>query len=77
MRDRSAKRSGCGSFRVHMNPLVVAGGIGKQVDLLLCDGDPVADRDLLADAAGQLGDGFKYFHRLTLTVELKLWLPRQ
>src|SRR5439155_21752029 len=49
-----------------MNPLVVAGGLGKQVDLLLRDGDPVADSDLLAGAGGQLGDGLKRFHALTL-----------
>ena len=30
----------CGAFHVHMNPLMVAGGLGEFIDAVLVDGDP-------------------------------------
>jgi hypothetical protein len=37
---------------IEMNPLVVARGVGKQLNLLLGDRDPVADGDFLANPRG-------------------------
>jgi hypothetical protein len=48
-------------LHVDVDPLVVARGLGKQVDLLLGDGDPVADRDLLAGAGQPALEGLKVF----------------
>ena len=66
MGDRRAKRPGLGPLHVHVDPLVVAGGLGKQVDLLLGDGDPVADGDFLPDQGQQFGKGLKGFHAAAL-----------
>lgn len=53
MRNRSTKRPRLGSFFIHMNPLVIAGSLGKLVNLLLANFHPVADRHLLPNARGQ------------------------
>jgi hypothetical protein len=46
-----------------VDPLVVAGRLGELVDLFLRDGDPVADRDFLADAGGEILKGLEcFFH---------------
>jgi 3-hydroxyacyl-CoA dehydrogenase len=37
------------AFGVHVQPLVITGGLGEFVDLVLRDGVPVTDHDLLAD----------------------------
>jgi hypothetical protein len=42
-------RFGRRAHRVDVNPLVVAGCIGEEVDLFLRDLHPLADGDLLAD----------------------------
>ena len=49
-----------------MNPLMIARGIGKQVDLLLRNGDPPANSDILANACSQIVKGLKNFHMWTL-----------
>src|SRR5690606_30095547 len=48
MSDGAAEWPGAGLFRVHMDPLVVAGGVGKGVDALLVDGDPLGCAQALA-----------------------------
>ncbi len=53
-------------FNIHMNPLVVARGLGKQIDLLLRDGEPVTHGDFSACQSGEIGEGLEYFHALTL-----------
>ncbi|MNU00202.1 hypothetical protein D3C72_2432730 [compost metagenome] len=40
MSDTGAERAAGGAHRVDMNPLVIAGGFGEQVDALLADGQP-------------------------------------
>ena len=45
-----------------MDPLVVAGGLGKFVDHLLVDRDPVADAKLLANMVLQILWGFDGEH---------------
>jgi hypothetical protein len=60
--DGGAERTVGGTGRVHMDPLVVAGGLGEQVDPLLVDLDPVAGPDLGADGGGQLGRGGEGLH---------------
>jgi hypothetical protein len=45
-----------------MDPLVVARGLGKQVDLFLRDGDPVGHGDFLAHAGADFRVGVKGFH---------------
>lgn len=52
-----------------MNPLVVTGGVGKQVHLLLGNGQPIACGNHLANARGQLGEGLKSFHCFDLSVQ--------
>jgi hypothetical protein len=46
VRDGGAERSGCGSLGVDMDPLVVAGRVGKLVDLVLADLVPRARPEL-------------------------------
>src|SRR5690606_15602055 len=48
MSDGAPEWPGAGLFRVHMDPLVVAGGVGKGVDALLVDGDPLGCAQALA-----------------------------
>ena len=50
--DTNAERAAGGTHGIDMNPLVIARGIGEQIDLLLGDGEPVADGDLRAGALG-------------------------
>ena len=54
MGDGAAERSLRGLLLVHVNELVVAGGVREGVDAGLVDGDPVGQRDLRADMRGQL-----------------------
>ena len=63
VRDGRAKGPGLGTLRVHMDPLVVARGVGKQVDLLLRDGDPVGHGHFLAHASADFGVRAEGFHR--------------
>jgi len=44
-----AERSTGGALRVDMNPLVIPGGICKQVDPLLVDQQPVAEAQMLTN----------------------------
>src|SRR5690606_15396950 len=62
MRNGRAEGAGLGPLDVDVDPLVVAGGFGKLVHLLLGDGDPVAGGYVLADEAGQFGQGFDGSH---------------
>ena len=48
MRHAGAKRAILGALGVDMNPLMVAGGIGKGVDALLRDGDPVGGAQVIS-----------------------------
>ena len=57
MRDRAAERALlCGAFRVDVDPLVVAGGVGELVHLVLGDLDPVAVAEMLAGPGPQAVD---------------------
>ena len=49
MGDGAAERSGLGPLDVDVDPLVVAGGVGEQVDLLLGHLVPLAVAQVLAD----------------------------
>ncbi|MNN84090.1 hypothetical protein D3C81_2012120 [compost metagenome] len=49
MGDAGAKRAAGSALRVDMNPLVIATGLGEQVDARLVDEQPVADAQHLAD----------------------------
>ena len=49
-----------------MNPLMIARGIGKQVDLLLRDLRPVSDSNFLAHAGNQFGQVLECFHGLNV-----------
>jgi len=62
VRNGAAKRAGSDSFRVNMNPLMVARCLGEKIDLLLRDGGPVTGRDFLANAGCQLRQGLKVTH---------------
>ncbi len=62
MRDGATKRPCFGFFSVNMNPLVITCGISKSIDLLLCDGDPIAHSDFLSDTSGQFSQSLKCFH---------------
>jgi hypothetical protein len=67
MRDgRTARQLTFGTFLIDMNPLFVAGGIGKPVDALLGYLDPVADPDLAADGGFDLVEAVEYPHRIHL-----------
>jgi len=54
VRDRAAERAGRSPLRVHVNPLVIAGGVGEQADLLLGHLVPGAGAQALSDAVAQL-----------------------
>ena len=76
MRNRPTKRALCGFFRVNVNPLVVTRRIGKQIDLLLRDGQPVTDGNLLAHTRGHFGKSLKSFHKfMSPTAHLSLIQP--
>ena len=62
MGDRAADLLG-GALHVHMDPLMVAGGLGELVHPLLGDLDPVRHADFLTDQAGQILE-FHRIHRL-------------
>ena len=47
--DRASERSGLGPLHVDVDPLVVAGGVGEQVDLLLGHLVPLAVAQVLPD----------------------------
>jgi hypothetical protein len=54
VRDRASERARRGPLRVHVNPLVIAGGVGEQAHLLLCHLVPGTRAQPLTDAAAQL-----------------------
>ena len=41
MRDGAAERAVLGAFDIDMNPLVIAGDVGKAVDAILIDQQPL------------------------------------
>lgn len=49
-----------------MNPLVITRSLCKQINLLLGNDDPIAHRDLLANAGRQIIKILKNFHMLAL-----------
>ena len=55
MCDGCTKRTLCRFFRVHVNPLMVSGGISKLVDALLAYCLPVAVTQMLSDRVQQCG----------------------
>jgi len=55
-------RSGGGFLAADVNPLVVARGVGKVVDVSLRDGLPRTDADFLAHALPEFGRVLKGFH---------------
>lgn len=56
--NRATKRSTLGPFGVYVDPLVVAGGVSEQVDLILGHGDVLAIAEVLAD---QILEGVQAF----------------
>src|SRR5580658_9308123 len=52
-------------FDIHVDPLMIAGGVGEQVDPILCDLQPVRDADLGPDQPWQLRKTHR-FHRCIL-----------
>ena len=56
MGDRAAERPVLGALGVDVDPLVVAGRVGEQVDLLLGDGRPLGPPEVLADVRCVLVD---------------------
>ena len=50
MRNRAAERRHFGHFRVYMDELMIAGGVGEFVDHRLIDSQPFGDTD---DRTGQ------------------------
>jgi hypothetical protein len=62
VRDGAPERAGCGALEVHVDPLVVAGGVGELVDPLLGDLDPLAGAELLAGRLGQLLERGEHAH---------------
>ena len=53
MGDGAAHLAGS-ALDVHVDPLVVTGGLGELIDPLLADLHPVRDADFLADKTGQV-----------------------
>src|SRR6516165_6209758 len=49
VRDGDAEGAGLGPLGVDVDPLVVVGGVGEEVDPLLCDGLPFGVAEVLAD----------------------------
>ena len=66
MGDGAAKGPGLRPRHVNMDPLVVAGGLGKLVDPLLRDHHPVTQRHFLTHQGRELSEGLKDFHDATL-----------
>jgi hypothetical protein len=65
VRDRRAERAGLCPLGVNVDPLVIAGRVGEEVDALLRDLDPVADRRVAADVTFDLGEGRVALHQFT------------
>jgi hypothetical protein len=57
-----------------MDPLVIASGLRKLVDLLLGDLHPLGSGHMLANASGQIGQGFKCFHTLDCMQLASRWV---
>ncbi len=53
MRDRGAERAVLGAFRVDVDPLVIAGGVGEFVDLFLGDFAVFGDAEVGSGEGGQ------------------------
>ena len=66
MRDGGAEGPGLGAFGIDVDPLVVAGGVGKLVDVLLRHLVPVGDGDFLARQGRQFVEGVEGFHARNL-----------
>jgi len=62
--DRGTERPLARALGVDVDPLVVASGLGKLVDLGLGHGVPVAHGHFLANTGGQRIKGGKGFHGL-------------
>ena len=66
MGDGAAKGAIFGAFLIHMDPLMVARSLGKLIDPLLGDGDPLTDCHLLPDQSREFRQGLKGFHDMTV-----------
>ena len=64
MRNGRTKWPGLGFFHIDVNPLMIASGLGKHVDLLLRDFGPRRYRHRLANARCEFLKGLKCFHRV-------------
>ena len=71
------KRAGLGPLHVHMNPLVVSSGLCKEVDLLLGDGDPIADNYFLPNQGRHFCKGLYGFHASHCRATRAYWLSSQ
>src|SRR4029079_5406006 len=56
VRDGPAERSGLGAFDVHVDPLVVVGGVGERVHALLGDLAPLDGPNLLTHGGLELSE---------------------
>jgi hypothetical protein len=62
VRDRRAERTGGRAFRVDMDPLVVAGALGEEVDLVLGDLVPAGVAQMGAHCGLEVGDAVEDPH---------------
>src|SRR5262245_25785747 len=68
----AVRRLGPRPLGVAVTPLAILGHLGKGVDALLRDGEPVADADLLADEAPQFSDVYNALrHTVLAQVDLR------
>ena len=70
MPDGGPKRTVPGGFGIHMDPLVIAGGIGKPVDPFLVDRQPAGGAEGRADGAGEVCDRVDLLHTAESVTEV-------
>ena len=54
MSDRPAERAVCRTLGIDVDPLMVVGGVGEQIDALLCDLQPIGGTELAALGSDEL-----------------------
>ena len=59
---------GLGAFHVNVDPLVVERGVGKQIDTVLVDGEPIARTEFLAQMRGKFFVRVDGKHSISLIV---------
>src|SRR5690606_30271428 len=75
VRDRPAERALLGALDVHVDPLVVAGGVGEQVHPVLGDLQPVAAAERPADLLGELVQAPEDPHHMCLPPATSMVIP--